>query len=78
MTADTVNEPLTPDNDDADHRWQLNDKLVTTASQLHAMIRFTQVAWQQGHECDRAMMDTALDVLLSMAIDLETTAYEIY
>ncbi|WP_276515471.1 hypothetical protein [Ancylobacter defluvii] len=41
------------------------------------MIRFTQVAWQQGFECDRAMMDQALDVLLSLAIDLETTAYEI-
>ncbi|MCB4771793.1 hypothetical protein LGR54_24585 [Ancylobacter sp. Lp-2] len=75
----TIHTPTpAPDNDDdCEARWQLHDKLVTTASQLHTMIRFTQIAWQQGYECDKAMMDTALDVLLGLAIDLENTAYEI-
>ena len=68
---------LPVNDDERETRWRLHDELVSTASGLHAMIRYTQIAWQQGDEDDKAMIDQALDVLLGLSINLEKTAYEI-
>ena len=77
MTVNTLNEPLTPDNDDTDRRRRLYDDFVGGASQMHTMIRYTQIAWQQGDQDDKAMIDQALDVLLRLSSNLENAAYEI-